>query len=85
MALLQRSLNDARLLHNTHRIRPYPFQECPSGKPSMMYAIPEAYGMFSLNYYVVFASNKYIFSFFLRIIDIVIVLPEDGHVGKKIN
>ncbi|XP_066933340.1 uncharacterized protein [Clytia hemisphaerica] len=43
MGLVQQSLDDARLLHNTHRIRPYPLQECPNGKPNIIYGIPEAY------------------------------------------
>ncbi|XP_066913459.1 uncharacterized protein [Clytia hemisphaerica] len=43
MSLIQRSLDGAKELHNTHRIRRYNFQECPSGRPNVIYDIPEVY------------------------------------------
>lgn len=42
--LIQKELDDMREVHNTHRIRPYPNQECPSGRPDIIYAVPETYG-----------------------------------------
>ena len=42
--LIQNDLDKALLLHNSHRIRPYTFQECPSGKPDLIFQLPEAYG-----------------------------------------
>ena len=32
------------MLHNSHRIRPYPNQECPSGIPDILYELPECNG-----------------------------------------
>ena len=46
MGIIQDEMDKIRKLHNHHRIRPYPNQNSPSGRPSLIYSIPEAYGMF---------------------------------------
>ena len=44
MAIIQKELNEVQVMHNTHRIRPQPNQECPNGKPNLIYSLPGAYG-----------------------------------------
>lgn len=43
MDLLQRELNSIRLQWNTHRIRSSRTHESPSGKPDVMYHMPQLY------------------------------------------
>ena len=43
MEILERELQNAKDLHNTHRMRPVRNQECPSGRPDLIYNLPEAY------------------------------------------
>ncbi|CAH3196632.1 unnamed protein product [Porites evermanni] len=38
---LQRELYEVACLWNTHRIRPYPNQDTPAGKPDMLFFLPE--------------------------------------------
>ena len=44
--VIQRELDDTKKVHNTHRIGRFPNQECPSGRPDIMYSIRECYGKF---------------------------------------
>lgn len=44
MGIIQDEMDNIRKLHNHHRIRPYPNQDSPCGRPSLIYSIPEAYG-----------------------------------------
>lgn len=37
-------LDDFRVLHNTHRIRPNRNQRCPNGRPFFIYSAPQFYG-----------------------------------------
>ncbi|XP_057306649.1 uncharacterized protein LOC130644886 isoform X2 [Hydractinia symbiolongicarpus] len=48
--IVQKELDDFRVLYNTHRIRPYRNQHCPNGRPCFIYSVPEFYG--SRNYKV---------------------------------
>jgi len=44
--LIQKDLDIFKEIHNSHRIRKYPNQECPSGRPNIIYAAPGCYGTF---------------------------------------
>ncbi|XP_057300662.1 uncharacterized protein LOC130635218 [Hydractinia symbiolongicarpus] len=55
--LIQKELDDMIEVHNTHRIRPYPNQECPSGRPDIIYAVPETYGS---SYYKININQAYL-------------------------
>ena len=44
MPIIQKELNEIRILHNTHRMRPQQNQKCPNGRPELIYELPEAYG-----------------------------------------
>ena len=46
--VLQKELHEVQKLHNCHRIRPYPNQQCPSGKPNIICNIPQAFGKFTI-------------------------------------
>ena len=37
MSVIQSELDKTRELHNNHQIRPYSNQECPSGRPTLIY------------------------------------------------
>ena len=52
LKVIQRELNDIKKIHNTHRIRRFPNQECPSGLPDIMYFIPECYVKFLPVYFL---------------------------------
>lgn len=43
LPLIQKQLDSITIQWNQHRIRPQRHGECPSGKPDLMYHIPEAY------------------------------------------
>jgi len=43
MDLIQKRLDETKMLHNSHRIRYQRDQLCPNGKPNLLYTIPEAY------------------------------------------
>lgn len=42
--MIQHELDVIKEMHNSHRIRSYPTQECPSGRPNLLYDFPFAYG-----------------------------------------
>ena len=42
--MIQNELDVVKQMHNNHHIRPYANQECPSGRPNIMYDFPYAYG-----------------------------------------
>ena len=44
--VIQKDLDSSKYIHNNHCIRRYPNQECPNGKPGMLYNVPELYGKF---------------------------------------
>lgn len=54
--IVQKELDDFRVLHNTHRIRPYRNQHCPNGRLCFIYSVPEFYGS---RKYKVSVSDKY--------------------------
>ena len=37
MSVIQSELDETRELHNNHQIRRYSNQECPSGRPTLIY------------------------------------------------
>ena len=49
MGILQKELDEVKKIHNTHRIRPFPNQECPNGKPEIIYGLPEIYGKWNFS------------------------------------
>ena len=57
--VIQRELDDIKKVHNTHRIRRFPNQECPSGRPDIMYSIPEYYGKLLLVYFLTVLKTCY--------------------------
>ena len=44
MGILQKELDEFKKIHNKHRIRPFPNQECPNGKPAIIYDFSEIHG-----------------------------------------
>ena len=49
MGILQKELDEVKKIHNTHRIRPFPNQERPNGKPEIIYGLPEIYGKWNFS------------------------------------
>lgn len=50
MDLLRQDLKRIAFYWNTHRIRPYPMQETPSGRPEVLFNLPELEGGIYLNF-----------------------------------
>ena len=46
MGIIKQELDQVKQIHNTHRIRTYPNQECPTGRPNLIYNVPENFGKF---------------------------------------
>ena len=44
MGIIKQELDQVKQIHNTHRIRTYPNQECPIGRPNLIYNVPENFG-----------------------------------------
>ena len=62
--LLQRELYEVSCLWNTHRIRPYPNQDTPAGKPDMLFFLPEITG--ELVFIGAFADFNFFCNYFTR-------------------
>ena len=86
--VIQRELDDIKKVHNNHRIRRFPNQECPSGRPDIMYSIPECYGKFLPVYFLTVLKTCSFWRFALdlnrvafKILQVVFFL--DGHDCKN--
>lgn len=45
MDLIRQDLNKFKVEWNSHRLRPSEGARCPAGRPSVLFDVPEAYGM----------------------------------------
>ena len=45
MSVIQKDLDSIRIRWNSHKIRATRHQECPSGKPDVLYHLPDIYGV----------------------------------------